>query len=149
MLRTQKPFARTCLFCLCGLIVICTAVGCQRGPKLPPMAKVSGTVTFDGKPVTGGMIVFVPDTSKGPDGSLGIGGLDQNGHFTIRTLKVEGGIVGWHRVRLEDPLAGGTPRVAGGGQLPATYAGADTSGLTAEVKAGQDNVIDFKLTTKR
>jgi len=137
------------LLASCGMIVTVWGIGCDRGPKLPPMEKVSGTVTFDGTPVTGGVIAFIPDVTKGPDGSMGVGSLDQNGHYTIRTLRVEGALVGWHKVRLEDPFSGGPPRVAGPVPIPGRYASADTSGLTAEVKAGQDNVIDFKLTSKQ
>jgi hypothetical protein len=134
---------------LCAIGLVCSGIACNRGPKLPPMAKTSGTVTFNGKPVTGGVIIFVPDPSKGSDGPMGIGEIDQSGHYRIRTLRVEGALVGWHKVRIEDPMAGGPPRVAGPVQIPGFYAKAETSGLTAEVKAGQDNQIDFALTPKR
>lgn len=123
------------------LVLLCAAVGCHRGPKTPPLAKTNGTVTLDGKPVTTGIIVFVPDVKKGTSGPIGIGAMDRNGRYTIFTNGVDGAIVGAHNVRVQEPM----------GQswiVPARYADAASSGLTAEVKSGQDNSIDFKLTTK-
>lgn len=42
--------------------------GCSGGEQL---YDVSGTVTYDGKPVAKGLIFFDPDASKGTDGSQG------------------------------------------------------------------------------
>lgn len=41
------------------------AVGCSRGPVTFP---VSGTVTYDGQPLPEGIIIFVPDGTKGVSG---------------------------------------------------------------------------------
>ena len=42
------------------LLVLAWVLGCESGPKLPPMERVSGTVTLDGKPVTRGLVQFQP-----------------------------------------------------------------------------------------
>ena len=41
------------------------------GPGIPNPYEVSGTVTFDGKPLPKGFITFLPDTSKGNKGPGG------------------------------------------------------------------------------
>jgi len=128
-------------FVFLAILVVCAGVGCSGGPKLPPLARVTGRVTLDGKPVTTGIIVFVPDTDKGNDGPMAVGAMDRDGRYTLFTLKAEGAKVGWHKVRVEEPLGQGWA-------VPARYANTASSGLTAEVKADEDNVIDFKLSTK-
>ena len=45
--------------CLSLLVFSFFLAGCpDSGPKAPPVAKVSGTVTLDGKPMTGGEVRF-------------------------------------------------------------------------------------------
>jgi len=53
----------TIQFLICA-IVTCVAAGCtsDQGPK---RYRVSGEITFDGKPVPHGEIVFTPDIGKG------------------------------------------------------------------------------------
>ncbi|HET6573888.1 MAG TPA: hypothetical protein VFG68_09820 [Fimbriiglobus sp.] len=45
-----------------GAAVLALAAGCSSEP---PMAQVSGTVTFKGQPVPAGWISFTPDANKG------------------------------------------------------------------------------------
>src|SRR5688572_24405376 len=45
-----------------GAAVLALAAGCSSEP---PMAQVSGTVTFKGEPVPAGWISFTPDADKG------------------------------------------------------------------------------------
>jgi len=49
------------------LLALCAA-GCDRGPAL---YHVSGSVTYDDKPLPAGQIFFDPDVSKGNDGPQG------------------------------------------------------------------------------
>ncbi|MDY0165632.1 MAG: hypothetical protein RBS80_03765 [Thermoguttaceae bacterium] len=51
---------------LCGCAVV--ALGCGSGGDGPQRYNLSGTVTFDGKPVPYGTISMAPDTSKGNSG---------------------------------------------------------------------------------
>lgn len=48
------------------LLPIAFATGCGSGEN-----RVSGNITFDGKPVPSGKIYFTPDTSKGNSGPTG------------------------------------------------------------------------------
>ena len=48
--------------------LLCSISGCGRGPRL---FRVSGNVTFDGKPVPAGKIYFMPDGSKENSGTAG------------------------------------------------------------------------------
>ena len=49
----------------------CAQVGCGGGGGGPGRYDLSGTVTFDGKPVPFGQIVFSPDASAGNSGPQG------------------------------------------------------------------------------
>ena len=51
-----------------GLLVLSVAIGCGGGPAGPPRYDVSGSVTYDGKPLPVGHIMFQPDTNKGNSG---------------------------------------------------------------------------------
>lgn len=102
----------------------------KKGMPLPPPAKadakVSGKVTFQGKPVAEGEIAFVPaDPKAGKTVTASI----KDGSYSVA-------------------LAPGQYAVAVTGSkdmpLPAKYAASDTSGLTAEVKDGA-NTLDIDL----
>jgi len=118
-------------------IVLTDVGGCLSG-DLPELAPVTGKVTLDGKPIKTGLISFVPDPARGTDGTPGIGNIDENGTYRITTLEADGAQVGFHKVRAY-VLAGGVPAI------PERYLDPETSGLTFEVKAGQDNVFDVEL----
>jgi hypothetical protein len=59
--------------------------------------QVSGTVTFDGKPVPTGYVTFEPDTEKGNTGPGG-GAEIRNGKFT--TSRGKGVVGGAYRVKI-------------------------------------------------
>lgn len=65
-----------CLSAVLGLIA-----GCGGGDKGPPLAKVSGTVTYKGQPLAGATVLFVP-AKKGRPAQ---GTTDANGKFTLTT----------------------------------------------------------------
>jgi len=136
--------------CLCGLLAL---AGCG-GPDLPPMAKVTGTVTLDGKPVPRGTIQFIPDSQKGtPKGPPAVGQLDKDGRFTLVTAGVEGAIGGWHRVRIQAQGEGSGKDLEGNfgpepWLIPMRYNNPATSKLSFEVKADQDNDIPVELTVR-
>ena len=92
-----------------GLLASVLASGCGHRPDLPPMAKVSGTVTLDGEPLPHGMVQFVPDGSQGTEGPTGVGRIDEKGRFTITTSGVKGAVVGHHKIRVKsEPGKGST-----------------------------------------
>lgn len=58
---------RHCCWCLCVFAVFWSTIGCNRNTG-PARYDLSGSITYDGKPVPVGSILFAPDTSKGNDG---------------------------------------------------------------------------------
>jgi len=131
-----------------ALLAFVLATGCGRRPDLPPMAKVSGTVTLDGQPLSYGMVQFVPDASQGTEGPPGVGRIDEKGRFTITTAGEKGAVVGHHRIRVksEEPFNEEALSV-GQTLLPERYNDHKISGLTTEVKAGEKNQVTLKLSS--
>ncbi len=119
--------------------------GCGRGM---PMGQVSGRVTFEGNPVTEAQLVFQPE--RGPAAS---GLLDADGRYRLSThAPGDGAVQGLHRVTIVPAEAGvqlqpgqpPAPPSAPKFNLPNEYLRPETSGLTADVKAGS-NTFDFAL----
>jgi hypothetical protein len=71
-------------------------VGCGKGG--PARIDVKGTVTYHGKPVPAGQIVFDPDSKRGNQGPTGSARI-QNGHFDTRD-KGNAPIAGPHVARI-------------------------------------------------
>lgn len=82
-----------------------TLFGCERGPALFHM---SGRVTYEGKPVPEGTIVFEPDASQGNRGAAGMARI-LAGAYDTRRPPGRGTIAGPHIVRIT-----GVDRVEGG-----------------------------------
>ena len=133
-----------------GFLTCVAVTGCWGGPDLPPTAKVSGTVRLDGQPLPRGTVQFMPDDSQGTKGATGVGEIDETGHYEITTAGEKGAIVGFHKVGVVaeeeyDPsMTSFAPSL-----IPLRYNDPLSSGLVFEVKAGEDNVIDLKLTSRR
>ncbi|HXG10066.1 MAG TPA: hypothetical protein VNK04_09780 [Gemmataceae bacterium] len=107
-------------------------------------APVEGTVTYKGKPVPYGTVMFQPDDGPAATGEI------RNGRYVLKTYREgDGAIPGTHRVtiisledqsnRLPEERAPLPPAI-----VPLKYSFPDKSGLTAEVKDGP-NTIDFHL----
>lgn len=132
------------------------AVGCGGKSDGPDLAKVGGTVTYQGKPLPNAQVLFLPDTPGAPSAN---GTTDKNGYYQLTTRTPgDGALVGKHRVtvtaRGPDKVIPGNTTTSGmpgndvepGDPLiPQKYFIADTSGLNGEVKSGK-NTIDFDLT---
>lgn len=74
--------------------------GCS-GERPIPLHPVTGRVSFAGKPVAKGEIVFVPDAEKGnPHLQFGIGKLNPDGTYTAQTLQKPGVQPGWYKVMI-------------------------------------------------
>lgn len=72
-------------------------VGCG-GDSGPKRYDLSGTVTYDGKPVPAGTIIFEPDSSKGNPGPQGVAEIRDGKYDTSKNGK--GLIGGPHIVRI-------------------------------------------------
>jgi hypothetical protein len=76
---------------LAGLLAGC------GGSDGPTRYDVSGSVSYDGKPVPKGFITFIPDTDQGNTGPGG-GAVIENGHYETESGK---GVVGGpHIIRI-------------------------------------------------
>ena len=108
---------------------------------------VSGTVTLDGKPLDGAMIVF--DAVHPADPLEMSAGQIEDGRFSIP--KSRGPALGLHKVRISLIAAGqanpnaapGEPSKVARETLPEKY-NTETV-LTAEIRADQPNELEFSL----
>jgi hypothetical protein len=76
IIQRMLPPIRLVLAASCALVLGCGSAG-------PDMFHVSGTVTFDGKPIPAGRIDFVPDLAKKNDGPQGFAVIS-DGKFDTR-----------------------------------------------------------------
>jgi hypothetical protein len=120
---------------MAGLVI----AGCSHEPRLHP---VSGSVTFDGQPISDGDILFItPDGTRGPDPAKVVGG-----KYELKTTE------GRKRVEISaSKIRPGGARGAGGEPVPEEYVPArynTQSELSTTVKAGGENVANFDLKSK-
>lgn len=125
-------------------VCVLLAVGCSddRVAVYP----TSGTVTFgDGEPVRVGIIEF----ESVEHGTTATGRINEDGTFTLGTYSADdGAAAGSHRVIaiqviINDGLV--KHHKDHGRAVPPRYASYETSGLTAEVKAADENSIAVQL----
>lgn len=143
-----------------GLAVLLTASGCG-GDDFGKRYSVSGTITYNGEPVSHGNIFFVPDdlnTGRAATGTI------SNGQYRLSTAgKNDGALPGSYKIRIIAVDVDNTQVLAnaqgGSGRqddviaatqaakklVPAKYELETTSGLTAQVEA-KSNRFDFDLT---
>jgi hypothetical protein len=120
--------------------------GCSVDPNLPKLAKVHGTVTYNGKPLNSGHIVFTPATGKGGEtGEVATGEISPDGTYEMTTFSTgDGAILGQHIVTVESrsgemPKPDATSRIEyklPKNLTPAKYASVDKSPLRCTVRAG-------------
>lgn len=134
-----------------GLAVVAFSIlagaGCGSGG--PAMGRVSGTVTYQGKPLDAGTVTFIAIDDKNPNAS---GSIQRGGTYSLQTTEPgDGAVVGEYRVAITDvdPTAfntalPGAPPELPKSALPKQYLDASTSGLTAKVEGGS-NTKDFDL----
>lgn len=133
--RWTSLFVMVLLFAGCG----------DNGGRVP----VTGLVTFDGKPLEDGNIIF-----GGDQGAAGVGKI-VNGAFTMSETGEETGVLpgkysvlisSWFEelgaVRPDGSFSPGKPRI------PLYYRDPEKSGLSVEVKQGEENYFTFELTSE-
>ena len=124
--------------------------GCTPGDRAET-ARVHGKVTYNGKPLNMGSLLFVPVGG----GTSAQGEIGSDGSYVMGTYeKTDGAIVGEHKViitALTQP-AGALPEddinanAAPITLIPERYGDLERSGLRATVEGGTDNEINFDLT---
>jgi hypothetical protein len=135
-------------------VLVLFAAGCGgKTEKLPDLVPVSGTVTYDGAPLVGAFINFVPQ--EGTPGSGASGTSDAEGKYQLTTgnRNEPGTAAGKYKVTILTPLmfegyeappdAPPFTKV----KLPPKYSDAEKTVLTAEVTA-EKKPIDFDLKSK-
>ncbi|QDU77476.1 hypothetical protein Pan97_45460 [Bremerella volcania] len=121
------------------LFLVSLLAGC--GPKGPEMGQVSGTVTYKGKTLPTGTIVFVPEK----EGSMmAFAEIQQDGTYVAGTEQFGPGVpLGKHRVMISAFIDHG-PEKSAEAILPEKYSSDRKSGLIADVEPGE-NIVDFSL----
>lgn len=137
-------------------ILLCLAGCSQKNPNLPPQHPVSGTVTLDGKPLTGAGIMFLPRGDTRGTGAMGM--TDDAGKYTLKTdhggpgaPEGEFGVTISKVVNRDGTPYVPNPDVAEAGEretLPGIYSDSMKTTLTANVPKGGDT-INFDLKSKR
>jgi hypothetical protein len=127
-------------------VALIFSTGCNRsGLDLVP---VEGVVMYNGSPLAGGAVMFVPT-----QGLPGMAVTDENGKFELKTANHSGALVGDYRVSISKtkttaiPQKDGFPLYQTNYLVPNKYAKAPTSGLTATV-VDDDNYFEFNLADK-
>ena len=131
-------------------------VGCGSDPDKPKLGKVSGTVTYNGKPIPSGSIIFTPAGAQGGKTGQSATGQIDNGKYTLTTFDTgDGAILGQHAVTVTASSTPGTElgKVKSDGTLdyklpksaiPEKYTTIDKSPLKYTVDAG-GKTIDIEL----
>lgn len=139
---------------LLGILSCAFLVGCPGANSTSNAgATVSGTVMLDGSPVEGATVTFRPES---PDGSGAFGMTDAEGKYVLNTSSAVLGVVpGTYKVSVtkmeaaasdapaeDDPSYGGAPKQQAAPKhlLPEKYSRIESSGLTADVKPGENTV---------
>jgi hypothetical protein len=122
------------LVACCVLFAACSGCGSKSDSYSAPTVPVKGKVTYKGKPLTQGEIVFEPDSG----GREAHGPIQPDGSFELTTNKQgDGTVVGTHRVAVT-----GTSKKDG---VPAKFKNVSSSKTEVEVAEGKSEYsIDFK-----
>jgi len=148
-MRSQIPVGpgrRASFLALTAAAMALSPLACGRSG--PEMARVSGTVTYQGKPVPKGTVSFV---STDPARRNATGQLDANGFYRLQTEEPgDGAEVGDYEVTIfshEEKILDYRPKEPVKAQrlIPEKYENPKTSGLKRTVKSGS-NTFDFPLT---
>ncbi|HET6571972.1 MAG TPA: hypothetical protein VFG68_00085 [Fimbriiglobus sp.] len=118
------------------------AVGC--GKSEPATATVKGAVTFQGRPLAGGLIVFAPDREKGNAGESVHATVGPDGWYYLSADGSARVAAGWYRVAIAE-APGWSADDAHGPRFPAALRRPDRAGLDREVVAGRENVFHFEI----
>jgi hypothetical protein len=126
-----------------GLLLLLSAAlcGCGDNRVRLPTASVSGTVSYQGRPLTAARITFLHSSGQaaaadvGPDGRFTVSAFQGNNQVAVTCVDAD------------DPQfhhggRGGAPSKS---RIPKKYAEFGQSGLTFEVKPGEDNQAQFTL----
>ena len=128
--------------------MIVVVAGCSTRPSIDyasaRFAEVTGTVTMDGQPLAGALVIFSSD-----DGRFSAGRTDGSGHYALRFNAEKLGVLpGPKIVRISTGMTASeeeeaAPRIE---TIPARYN--TESELTADVKPDAPQTFDFELSSE-
>lgn len=133
---TARILGGRCYVVVSLLVIFAASGGCAHKPT-PRLDRgaVSGTVKYKGKPMTGGRVIFISAKDAVASASCM---LQENGTYMVGDAPI-----GETRVTIDtESIKAHIPERYV--QIPAKYLSAETSGLTYDVKPG-DNTADFDL----
>ena len=136
------PFIWLCRTRLLGPALLCMIVstaGCTGGSESADAA-ARGKVSLDGKPLPGGVVLFIPRGGSGQGGSALI---QSDGTFTVRTSASKSGIdAGDYAVFIKP-----TDDMTDGGGIPPKYGDESNIELMATIRQGGVTELNFELTS--
>jgi hypothetical protein len=142
--RVQRGWLVWTILCALGLSSL---VGCGGEKRVP----VAGTVTLDGKPLNGVLVVFSPDTTKGNTAPISATGPVTDGHYELQTNAITrsgsgpGVPPGWYKVTVTIPEVRKRRRSLI--EFNDRYKIVEKTPLEVEVKDNPEaGAYDFKLT---
>ena len=149
----MRAFARVRpLACLLCAMVCLTGSGCSPKEEIPELAPVTGKVTYEGRPLPNASVVFIPaDPDAEKDATQivrPVATTDEAGEYELTWNDHPGAPPGKYNVIIialkehseDDDTEEKPPSL-----IPQDYGNPKTSGLNADVKAEEDNVINFPL----
>lgn len=123
--------------CGLALAVLACLVGCGEGKTAPVNGRVKMKDGGDVSVLKGYSLTFEAEGGK----SSAVGEVNADGTFRLSTFGAnDGAIPGKYRVAINQPNNPDPDKPPTKSKLPAKYENLDTSGLTAEVKPGQNNI---------
>jgi hypothetical protein len=127
-------------------VLLALPSGCDPGRE--SLTMVRGKVSYKGAPLRTGTIVFTPDALRGTTGPMARSEIRPDGTYALHTNGSRGAAAGWHRVTvmaLESSPRRNEDLIAPRSLLPEKYRDPELSGLSCQVRGGQENRIDFDL----
>jgi hypothetical protein len=133
-------------------LLLFSSVVCFGCGSNAPIGTVQGKVTLNGQPINGGRVVMVGEQ---PPVELAAS-IEADGSYKMRSYESDGLPPGRYKVAVssqgiadgdEIALAGSpAPPEPAGPKIPRKYESVETSGLTADVKPGDNPPFNFDLT---
>src|SRR5260370_28538341 len=128
----MRPFLRA--------LILLPLAGAGRGPSAPAPVRAHGPVLVNGRPLRGGTVAFVPDRQRGNRGDVSFAVVADDGSFELKGPNGMGAVPGWHLVTVAPAVD-----AADLAQRMEKYRYPDQSGLSREIKIGQDNLFEFRI----
>lgn len=126
--------------CILSLLFLCV-IGCDRDRNA---FDITGTVTYQGKPLKMGIVVFTPEKGRPLDPVR----IDENGVYRIQAMEGNYCVAVIAKPEFGDSEPGKTPEESVGpvrSLIPERYGNPRTSGISVKVEAGGQSNFNFPL----